>query len=69
MSFNKILESIKKSNLFEIVFLDKNGDVLNVSADSLSKTSTKDNSLVFKDTGVFDGEVYIYIDEKNKKSL
>ena len=55
MSFNKILESIKKSNLFEIVFLDKNGDVLNVSADSLSKTSTKDNSLVFKDTGVFDG--------------
>lgn len=69
MSFNKILESVKKNNLFEIVFLDKNGDVLNVSADSLSKTSTKDNSLVFKDTGVFDGEVYIYIDEKNEKSL
>ncbi len=69
MNFNKILESVKKSNLFEIVFLDKNGDVLNVSADSLSKTSTKDNSLVFKDTGVFDGEVYIYIEEKNKKSL
>ena len=48
MNFNKIIESVKKSNLFEIVFLDKNGEVLNVCADSLLKTFTNENSLVFK---------------------
>lgn len=69
MNFNKILESVKKSSLFEIVFLDKKGETINVSSDSLIKTSANNKTLVFKNTGVFDGEVFVYIDEKNKKNL
>lgn len=57
------------SNLFEIVFLDKNGELLSVSADLLTKTLSRDDLLVFKDASVFDGEVFIYIDKQNEKKL
>ena len=69
MNFNNIIKSALDGNLFEIVFLNQNGDTIKASSDLFKRTSTDDKVLVFKNTGVFDGEVFVYIDKQNEKNV